>query len=64
MDPRNWINDSYIFQFENLSFNSNTQTIDGVQKIIYGIGYMSGSTVTYTKTDGKTSEVSLFHIEN
>lgn len=52
MDPRNWINDSYIFQFENLSYNENIQTLQGVQKITSQIGYMSGNTITYTKTDG------------
>ena len=52
MDPRNWINDSYIFQFETLSYNGNIQTVEGVQKIISNIGYMQGSTVRYTQTDG------------
>lgn len=57
MDPRNWINDTYIFQFENLSYNEKIQTIEGVQKIIAGMGYMQGSTVTYTKTDGTTGNI-------
>lgn len=52
MDPRNWLNDTYIFQFENLSYNGNIQTIEGVQKIIANMNYMKGDTVTYTKTDG------------
>ena len=52
MDPRNWLNDTYIFQFENLSYNGNIQTLDGVQKIISSMQYMQGDTVTYTKTDG------------
>lgn len=52
MDPRNWLNDTYIFQFENLSYNSEIQTLEGVQKIIASIGYMKGDKVTYTKTDG------------
>lgn len=52
MDPRNWLNDAYIFQFENLSYNGNIQTLDGVQKIISSMQYMQGDTVTYTKTDG------------
>ena len=52
MDPRNWINDDYIFQFETLSYNEAIQTIEGVQKIISNIKYMQGDTVTYTKTDG------------
>lgn len=52
MDPRNWLNDTYIFQFENLSYNGDIQTVEGVQKIISGIQYMQGDKVTYTKTDG------------
>jgi len=52
MDPRNWLNDTYVFQFENLSYNKEIQKIEGVQKIISNMGYMQGSTVTYTKTDG------------
>lgn len=52
IDPRNWLNDTYIFQFENLSYNGDIQTVEGVQKIIAGIKYMQGNTVTYTKTDG------------
>ena len=52
MDPRNWLNDAYIFQFENLSYNGNIQTIEGVQKIIANMNYMQGDKVTYTKTDG------------
>ena len=50
IDPRNWINDEYIFQFENLSYNGKIHTIEGVQKIIANMGYMQ--TNTYRKTDG------------
>ncbi len=57
MDPRNWLNDSYIFEFENLSYNSSTQTAQGVQKIISDIKYMQGNTVTYTKTDGSKATI-------
>jgi len=57
MDPRNWINDSYIFQFENLAYNESIQTVDGVQKIISNIDYMQGNTITYTKTDGTTGTI-------
>lgn len=55
MDPRNWINEDYIFQFENLAFNETTQTLSGVQAITSRIGYMSGNTVTYTTTNGTTA---------
>ena len=57
MDPRNWINDTYIFQFENLSYNGDVQTLEGVKKIIENIGYMQGDTITYTKTDGTTGTI-------
>lgn len=50
IDPRNWINDEYIFQFENLSYNKEIHTTEGVQKIIANMGYMQ--TNTYRKTDG------------
>lgn len=52
MDPRNSLNEDYIFQFENLSFNESIQTISGVEKILSDVRYMQGSTITYTKTDG------------
>ena len=53
MDPRNWMTEDYIFEFENLSFNGEIQTIDGVKKIISGIRYMNvDNNVTYTNTSG------------
>lgn len=52
MDPRNWINEDYIFQFENLAFNETTQTLSGVKAITSRIGYLSGDNVTYTTTSG------------
>lgn len=52
MDPRNWLNDAYIFQFERLSYNGAIQTIDGVRQIISNVGYMQGDAIYYTRTDG------------
>lgn len=52
MDPRNSLNESYVFQFEALSFNKDVQTIEGVKKIISDVGYMQGDKIIYTKTDG------------
>lgn len=52
MDPRNWIYDDYIFQFENLSYDPSTQNIDGVQRILSSAPWANGSTITYVKTDG------------
>ncbi len=57
MDPRNSLNEDYVFQFEALSFNESIQTIEGVKKILSDVGYMQGNTITYTKTDGKTGTI-------
>lgn len=57
MDPRNWINEDYIFQFENLSYDPNTQNIDGVNKIIASANWMQGSSITYTTTDGSQATI-------
>ena len=57
MDPRNWLNEDYIFQFENLNYDSSTQTIDGINKIINNAHWMRGSQITYTKTDGSTATI-------
>lgn len=57
MDPRNWLNEESIFQFENLAYNGEIQTVEGVQKIISGIKYMQGEKVTYTKTDETKAEL-------
>ena len=36
MDPRNFLNEVRFFQFEGLSFDSNTNNLDGIEKILYG----------------------------
>ncbi len=54
MDPRNWINENNIFQFENLAYNGDIQNIDGVNKILSTVPWARGSTITYTKPDGST----------
>lgn len=54
MDPRNWLNDSNIFQFENLAYNGDIQNIDGVNKILNTVPWARGDKITYIKTDGTT----------
>ena len=63
MDPRNWLNDSYIFEFENLAYNGETQNLDGVKKIIADVKYMQGEKVTYTKTDGTKATLNKGYAE-
>jgi len=55
MDPRNWLNENNIFQFEDLSFNESVQNIDGVKKILKDVPWASGTTITYTKPDKTTA---------
>ena len=36
MDSRNYLNEKYIFQFEELSYNPETYTIEGIEKVLNG----------------------------
>ena len=56
MDVRNWLNNSYIFAFETLSYDENTQTIDGVNKILSGT-FMDKENITYIDTEGNTQTI-------
>lgn len=78
MDPRNFINNVRVFQFEELSYNSQTNTLPSIEKILYGTEFYdkiveyrtsSGSNIVTNKkysdlilTAGKTSKVSTFHL--
>lgn len=48
MDPRNFLDETYIFQFETLEY-ADYQTVEGVENILKGT-FMSGK---YKDTDGK-----------
>lgn len=78
MDPRNFINYVRVFQFEELSYNSQTNTLASVEKILYGTEFYnkiveyktsSGSNIVTNKkyselilSAAKTSLVSSFHL--
>lgn len=70
MDPRNWLSDSTIFMFEQLSYNSNLHTSNTVQQVLNGT-FMSGSysyngqTLSYANTfveAGKQRNISPIHL--
>ena len=78
MDPRNFLNEVRIFQFEELSYNSSTNNIKGIEKILYGTEFYNKK-VSYLNSSGesiltsskysdlilkasKTSYVSSYHI--
>lgn len=58
MDPRNYLNETYIFQFETLEYAS-YQNADGVKNILANT-FMSGN---YTDTDGKKRSYSNTFVE-
>ncbi len=78
MDPRNFLNETRIFQFETLSYDANTNNLNSIEKILYGtefyqkkVSYLtsSGNTVNMNETysdlilkAGKTSRVSPYHL--
>ena len=78
MDVRNFLNEVRVFQFEELSYNSSTNTISSIEKILYGTEFYnriveyknsSGSNIVTDKkyselilNAAKTSSVSAFHL--
>ena len=54
MDPRNFLNDVRIFQFEALSFDAATNNnLDGVEKILYGTEFYNTLVEYLTSTGSK-----------
>lgn len=51
MDPRNFLNEVRIFQFEELSYNSRTNSLDGIEKILAGTEFYK-TRVTYLDNNG------------
>lgn len=78
MDPRNFLNEARIFQFETLSYDANTNNLNSVDKILYGtefynrkVSYLqeNGNTINMNETyaelilrGGQTSKVSPYHL--
>lgn len=52
MDPRNWLNEENIFQFETIEFNSKRQTVEGVEEILSDT-FMYKKKIRYYNTKGK-----------
>ncbi|MBQ2937853.1 MAG: Ig-like domain-containing protein [Clostridia bacterium] len=78
MDPRNFLNEVRIFQFEALSYDAYTNNLDGIEKILYGTEFYNRQ-VSYLDSNGnniamnekysdlilkgaKTSLVSPYHL--
>lgn len=78
MDPRNFLNEVRLFQFEGLSYDIHTNNLDGIEKILYGtefyntkVSYLdsNGNTISMNEKygdlilkGGQTSKVSPYHL--
>lgn len=78
MDPRNFLNEVRLFQFEGLSYDAHTNNLDGIEKILYGTEFYNtkvsyfdsnGNTISMNEKyadlilrGGKTSLVSPYHL--
>ena len=78
MDPRNFLNEVRIFQFETLSYSSSENSISSIEKILYGtefyqnkVSYLdsNGNTINMNETyselilrGGQKSAVSTYHL--
>ena len=78
MDPRNFLNEVRLFQFEELSYDQSTNNLDGIEKILYGtefyntkVSYLNSSGTTISTSSkysdlilkaGQTSYVSPYHL--
>ena len=78
MDPRNFLNEVPLFQFEGLSYDAHTNNLDGIEKILYGTEFYNtkvsyfdsnGNTISMNEKyadlilrGGKTSLVSPYHL--
>ena len=52
MDPRNFLNEVRIFQFEKLSYDPNVNSKEGVEKILYGTEFYNRA-VSYRTHSGQ-----------
>lgn len=62
LDPRNSLCEDYIFQFEQLTYDSTIQTKAGVEKILADCDYMQGK-ISYTDTNGEKKTINKTYID-
>ena len=62
MNPANFLNETYIFQFEALSYDRNYHTIEGVELILKGT-FMHDALISYVTADGEEVETEKTYAE-
>ena len=53
IDPRNFLNEVRLFQFEELSYDENINNLDGIEKILYGTEFYNRK-VVYLDSNGNS----------
>lgn len=62
MDPRNFMDEQSIMQFESLHYNAEAHTVEGVEGILEG-SFMYGTSVSYLDTNGNHVQVDKTHAQ-
>ncbi len=62
MDPRNFLNEVRIFQFETLSYDENTNNLNSIEKILYGTEFYQNK-VSYLDSNGNTFNMNETYAE-
>lgn len=62
LDPRNFLNEKYIFQFLNLGYNSQIHNKAGVEQILYGTE-MYNTKVSYYNSEGTKIDTDKYYSE-
>ena len=62
MDPRNFLNEVNIFEFESLSYNQGLHTVEGVEEILRGTE-MYKTKISYYDTTGKKIDTDMTYAE-
>jgi len=62
MDPRNSLNEEYIFQFEQLTYDKINQTKEGVELILSPCKYLQGK-ITYYDSNGKKQTLNKTYVD-
>ena len=62
VDPRNFLNEKFIFAFEALDFNKDYHKLQGVENVLAGTD-LANKQIKYLNTSGKTVSVSMTYGE-
>lgn len=62
MDPRNWLNSTYIFQFEEVKFIEGTHTIEGIKSMTSGTFLAGDSIANAILTACKKANLSPYYV--